>query len=250
MSFQRAQAEVLRARIAFATNRGSDAPPLLLAAARRLEPLDVPLARETYLDALTAALFTGRLAARARHASRSPDAALAAPAGADPRPADLLLDGLATLIADGPAAGTPPLRERVAAFARRDVEPAEALRWRWLAGRAAGFIWDYEGWDVLTASPHPGRPGGGAARGAAARAQHARRRPPLRGRDDGGGRARWRRRTRSRGRPATASRRRYGALALAAYRGREDELTRLVRNAHRGLRRPRRGAGRHRDRTG
>src|SRR5258705_12496233 len=60
-AYQRAQAEALRARIAFATNRGSDAPPLLLVAARRLEPLDVALARETYLDALGASLFTGRL---------------------------------------------------------------------------------------------------------------------------------------------------------------------------------------------
>ena len=145
-----AQAEVLRARIAFATNRGSGAPPLLLAAARRLEPLDVPLARETYLDALTAAMFTGRLAASV-DTRQVAAAALAAPPAADPRPVDWLLDGLATLIAQGPAAGTGPMRRALAAFADREVEPREALRWRWLAGRAAGFIWDYEGWDLLTA---------------------------------------------------------------------------------------------------
>ena len=148
--FQQAEAEVLRARIAFATNRGSDAPPLLLAAARRLEPLDAPLARETYLDALTAALFTGRLAG-AVDTQQVAAAALVAPPASDPRPVDRLLDGLATLIALGPAAGTPPLRQALAAFARRGLEPAEALRWRWLAGRAAGFIWDYKGWDLLTA---------------------------------------------------------------------------------------------------
>src|SRR5438309_2397980 len=147
---QRAQLEVHRARIAFATNRGSDAPPLLLAAARRLEALDVPLARETYLDALTAALFTGRLAG-AGDTGQVARAALAAPPSSAPRPVDLLLDGLATLIAYGPTAGTPPLRQAMAAFARRDLEPAEALRWRWLAGRAAGFIWEFEGWDKLTA---------------------------------------------------------------------------------------------------
>ena len=62
---QRAQADVLRARIAFATDRGSDAPRLLLAAARRLEPWMSRLAREIYLDALTAALFAGRLAGAA-----------------------------------------------------------------------------------------------------------------------------------------------------------------------------------------
>ena len=147
--FQRAQAEVLRARIAFATNRGGDAPPLLLAAARRLEHLDVPLARETYLDALTAALFNGRLAG-STGTKEVADAALAAPQAPDPRPTDLLLDGLATLLAHGPVEGTAKVRVAVAAFARRDVEPAEAMRWRWLAGRAAGFIWDYEGWDRLT----------------------------------------------------------------------------------------------------
>src|SRR5437879_6183575 len=58
---QRAQADLLRGQIAFAVNRGSDAPPLLLAAAKRLEPLDVGLTRETYLEALQAAMFVGRL---------------------------------------------------------------------------------------------------------------------------------------------------------------------------------------------
>ena len=54
--------QLLRAQIAFASRRGSDAPPLLLEAARELEAVDPPLARATYLDALAAALFAGRLA--------------------------------------------------------------------------------------------------------------------------------------------------------------------------------------------
>ena len=148
--FQHAQAEVLRARVAFATNRGSDAPPLLLAAARRLEALDVQLARETYLDALTAALYTGRLAG-AVDTRVVAEAALGAPPAPAPRPVDLLLDGLATLIAQGPAAGTPRLRDALKAFERQDVESSQALRWRWLAGRAAGLIWEHEAWDLLTA---------------------------------------------------------------------------------------------------
>ena len=37
---QRARLERLRAQLAFALRRGSDAPPLLLRAAQRLEPLD------------------------------------------------------------------------------------------------------------------------------------------------------------------------------------------------------------------
>jgi hypothetical protein len=41
---------------------GAAAPPLLLRAAKRLEPLDVGLARATYLEALAAAQFAGRFA--------------------------------------------------------------------------------------------------------------------------------------------------------------------------------------------
>ena len=58
----RARADLLHAEVAFAQNRGSDAPPLLLRAASTLEPLDVRLSRETYLDAWSAALFAGQLA--------------------------------------------------------------------------------------------------------------------------------------------------------------------------------------------
>ena len=58
---QRAQIDLLRAQLAFASSRGTDATPLLLAAARRLERLDISLARETYVDAFSAALFGARL---------------------------------------------------------------------------------------------------------------------------------------------------------------------------------------------
>jgi hypothetical protein len=58
---RRARADLLRGEIAFSSSRGSDAPPLLLKAARQFEPLDSRLARETYLDALAAATFAGRL---------------------------------------------------------------------------------------------------------------------------------------------------------------------------------------------
>ena len=54
---RRARADRLRGQIAFSSSRGSDAPPLLLKAARQFEPLDPQLARETYLDALAAATF-------------------------------------------------------------------------------------------------------------------------------------------------------------------------------------------------
>jgi hypothetical protein len=52
---QRARLERLRAELVFARTRGSDAPALLLDAARRLEPLDAAMARETHLEAVAAA---------------------------------------------------------------------------------------------------------------------------------------------------------------------------------------------------
>ena len=58
---QRARLERLGAQIAFASRRGRDAPPLLLEAARRLDPLDAAMARETYLEAIASAMFAGRL---------------------------------------------------------------------------------------------------------------------------------------------------------------------------------------------
>jgi DNA-binding CsgD family transcriptional regulator len=148
-SLELAQIDVLRAQIV-AVNRGSDAPALLLAAAKRLEVLDIGLARQIHLDALTAALFAGRLAGAcdARHVAIS---ARAAPPFPGPsRGADLLLDGLAALITEGSSAGTPILRTAIEAFARDRIGTEEGLRWLWLAGRAAAFIWDYDSWDSLT----------------------------------------------------------------------------------------------------
>ena len=83
---QRARVDLLRAQIAFAVRRGSDAPPLLLKAAKRLEPLDLTLARETYLEALSAAIFAGRLATgggvlEAAEAARAAPPAPGPPAG-------------------------------------------------------------------------------------------------------------------------------------------------------------------------
>ncbi len=66
----RARTDLLRAEVAYSHDRGSEAPPLLLRAAKTLEPLDAALARETYLDAWGASLFAGRLAERRRSARR------------------------------------------------------------------------------------------------------------------------------------------------------------------------------------
>jgi DNA-binding CsgD family transcriptional regulator len=148
---QRAQVNVVRGRISFASDRGNEAPRLLLDAARQLEHHDVRRARETYLDAVTAAVFAGRLAGEvsAREVAK---AALAGPRPpGPPRASDLLLDGLALLIAEGPAIGTGVMKQALDAFRGDGVSVEERLRWSWLAARMAAFIWDYDSWDLLTA---------------------------------------------------------------------------------------------------
>jgi DNA-binding CsgD family transcriptional regulator len=139
-----ARMDLLHAEVAFAQNRGSDAPPLLLRAARRLEPLDVSLARQTYLDAWSAALFAGRLAGEGSLADVSRAARTAAPAPEPPGPSDLLLDGFAQVFTEGRAAAAPVLQQAVAAFASDGVASEELLRWGWLATAAAVFVWDHD----------------------------------------------------------------------------------------------------------
>jgi DNA-binding CsgD family transcriptional regulator len=148
--FQRARADLLRGQVAFASGRGSDASLLLLTAARRFEPLDVRLARETYLEALSAAVLAGRLApgGRVREVAA---AARAAPPSRPVRAPDLLLDGLALVITEGYPAAVPMLSQAVIAFRGADVPGEETLRWLWQACHGAGLLWDYDSWDLLSA---------------------------------------------------------------------------------------------------
>ena len=148
----RARAHLVRAQVAFTVTRGRDAPALLLAAAQRLEPLDATLARETYLDAFSAALFAGRLA-DSGSVTDIAAAVLAARWGPATRPlpeaCDLLLTGLALLLTKGYPAGAPVLQQAVTAF--RDLPgEADSLRWLWLACRIARQLGDDGGWDELT----------------------------------------------------------------------------------------------------
>ncbi len=146
---QGARADWLRGQIAFASGPGSDAPPLLLKAAKRLEPLDPGLARETYLDAWQAAVFAGHLAGGGDLAEVSRTAWALPPPERPPRAADLLLDGLSLLVTDGPAAAAPVLRQAINTFADPDVPVAERLRWSWMAQAASLPLWDGEGWCLI-----------------------------------------------------------------------------------------------------
>jgi DNA-binding CsgD family transcriptional regulator len=138
--FQQAQIDMVRAELAFVESRGGDAPALLLKAAQRLEPIDVDLARATYLQALYAAMFAGPLALGAE----VPEVARAAAAAPRPqrvRAPDLFLDGLAALCNNGYGAAVPILRKALDVFGN-DLSPEDELRWHSLAFLVAGRLWE------------------------------------------------------------------------------------------------------------
>jgi tetratricopeptide (TPR) repeat protein len=147
---ERARVQLLRAQIAFALRRGSDAPPLLLSAARDLETIDPSRTRTTYLEALSAAMFAGRLAPGGGGVLEISQAALAGPPPPQPaRPSDLLLQGLAVRFTDGFSAGAPILKEALGAFRRLTVLPPEEARWLWFASWVALNLWDDDTWTLL-----------------------------------------------------------------------------------------------------
>jgi DNA-binding CsgD family transcriptional regulator len=148
---QRAHIELVRAGAAFASNRGYEAPSLLLAAAQRLESLDGKLARETYLDALSAAMFAGRLGLRT--AVGVAEVAMAVrpiPRSREPNLGDLLLDALSTLFTDGYPAAVPPAKRALLACRSNEITVEAGLRCFWLAEAIAADLWDDESWDLLT----------------------------------------------------------------------------------------------------
>jgi DNA-binding CsgD family transcriptional regulator len=144
---QRARLERLRAGIMFAGQRGRNAPPLLLAAAKRLDPLDATMARETYLEALAAAMFAGRLGTGPdeREIAEAARASVRAPS---PGAADALLDALVTRFSEGYAASVASLSKALRAFCEPDAGGADQ-RWLWLACRLAQDLWDDELWQDL-----------------------------------------------------------------------------------------------------
>jgi DNA-binding CsgD family transcriptional regulator len=153
---QAAQVELLRGQIAFDQRRGSDAAGLLLRAARLAEPLDAAAARETYLEALGAAMFAGHLG-RPGGVREAAQAARAAPPGPDPpRAVDVLLDAVALRVTQGHSAAAPALTRAFELLVSLDADVGEARRWLWLAtGRASTIIalelWDFESWHTLAA---------------------------------------------------------------------------------------------------
>ena len=118
-ALQRAHIARMRAQMEFTSSRAGEpgapkagaASAQLLSAARGLDGLDDDVARDTYFEALTAAMYAGRLGepglmtvvARAGRAAVRRVAELR-------RPIDFLLSGMTSRILDGPGAGSEHLR--------------------------------------------------------------------------------------------------------------------------------------------
>jgi DNA-binding CsgD family transcriptional regulator len=111
--------------------------------------VDPSLARATYLEALSAATFAGRLVHGGGLVEISEAALAGPPAPDEPQPSDLLLQGLAVQATEGYAAGAPLLKEALNAFQREaELSPNDA-RWLWFAGLIALYMWDDHAWTVL-----------------------------------------------------------------------------------------------------
>ena len=144
----RARLKFLHGQIEVDLSHGPAALPLLLDAARQLEPLDVPLSRDAYLAALRAASVAGRLGPGMLEVAR---AALEAPRLPDERHAvDLLVDGLAVRFTDGYAASAPALKRALAALREEGERKEVDVRWPWFARRVAGELFADDAWHYLT----------------------------------------------------------------------------------------------------
>lgn len=141
--FQGASIGRLLARAGYALRRDRSAPRQLLRAAQALEPHDAALARDTYMEALSAALYAGRLGEPGA-VTEIAEAILAATVDdGSERAHDLLLRGQALLCARGQEAALPTVRRAINAFLE---QPSQAIapQWMWFCSRAAQDVWDIE----------------------------------------------------------------------------------------------------------
>jgi DNA-binding CsgD family transcriptional regulator len=137
----RAQVDVVHAHLASATDRGKDASALHLKAAERLELVDAALARASYLDALLAAIFAGRLASPEADLLTVAQAAAKLALPNTPTAEDRLLEGLTKNFTEGYRAAVPILRQALAALAD-EPPPNQEHRRMTLAYGTAHYLWD------------------------------------------------------------------------------------------------------------
>lgn len=146
-----ARVDLLRAKITFAALRGCDGPPLLLGAAERLRPLDPALARETYLEALMAAMIVGRLHAD-EHTSATAiaESARQAPPPSDPPTAvDFLLDGLVVRLTEGHGPAVPLLKRAIQEYLADEATGTADPRWHDITNRVLLDLFDQDTYSML-----------------------------------------------------------------------------------------------------
>lgn len=145
-----ARVALLRAKFAFASDRGRDGPRLLLRAAEELGPHEPLLARETYLEALMAAMIVGRLAGADDGPVQLAAAARRAPAApTPPRAVDLLLDALVERLTAGYVAAAPLLKKALHAYLREVHAGTADARWHDITNRICLDLYDFVGYEVL-----------------------------------------------------------------------------------------------------
>lgn len=137
----RRTAEVWRVRgqLALDLQRGGEAARYLLRAARALESVDVALARETYLEALGAAIWADGLDG-SDVLIETARAARAVALGPRPsRPVDVALDALALRFTEGFTAAAPSLIRALDILRGQRMDRADG-RWLWVAANNIGGI--------------------------------------------------------------------------------------------------------------
>ena len=148
--FHRVLVDVLRGRVATMQRRISDATPLLLRAARRLERFDRRVARDTYRDAFISAILAGSLAGDTGLAEVAAAIRSAAQSAEPPSATDELLDAAALLVDAGYAAGAARVQRALAAFRVAPISREEELQWLPFASQVAHEVYDEQVWDALS----------------------------------------------------------------------------------------------------
>jgi DNA-binding CsgD family transcriptional regulator len=146
---RQARADLVRARLAFTVNRGGDAARLLLDAARQLSQFDGAQARTAYLDAIRAALSAGGRATPGATMTEVARAARDGSPGTDCSGAPgALVAGLAASFSGDLTAGASLLRRAVSGFGGELTTTAE-LSLLPLACAGALQLWDDRAGDAL-----------------------------------------------------------------------------------------------------
>jgi DNA-binding CsgD family transcriptional regulator/tetratricopeptide (TPR) repeat protein len=129
----------LRGQLALDLQHGADAVQYLLRAAGALESFDIALARQTYLEALGAAIWADGLD-RFDVVSQTARAARAVGRGSETsRPVDVALDALALRFTEGFAAAAPSLRRALDVLREQRLDRGDG-RWVWVTANNIGGI--------------------------------------------------------------------------------------------------------------